>query len=68
MYATYVTFENVFEQGKLPKILFFLLLPQYFRKTVLTFQYLDVSIFSEDVCNPDESVKLEADIEHVNKT
>ena len=60
-----INFENIVERGKLPQNKLFLLLPQYFPQTVSTFQYYDVSIFSTDVCNPDESVKLEADIERV---
>ena len=63
----HITFENIFEKGELTQTKLFLLLPQYFPKTVLTFQYFYVSIFSMDVWNPDESVKMEGDIEHVNK-
>ena len=64
----HITFENSFEKEELPQNRICLILPQYFPKTVLTFQYFDVSILSMDVRNPDELIKLEADIEHVNKT
>ena len=61
----HITFENIVKSGELPQNKLFPLLPQYFPKT---FQYFDISIFSTDVCNPDESVKLETDIERVYKT
>ena len=63
-----IAFENIIEKGELPQKSYFSFYHNISPKQYLLFNILTFQIFSMDVCNPDESVKLESDIEHVNKT